>query len=97
MVKTGAGHCPVLSMAVTHRASTGTRRGEKRKRAGGKAAVCCMRGKVSSVRGESDQQDRDVDQKFATVEIPRPGLSLSLVLIKGYSIIMPRGGGVPST
>lgn len=47
----------------------------------------------SSSRCRPDRQDGDVDQKFTTVEIPRPGLSLSLVLIKGYSIIMPQGAG----
>ena len=51
---------------------------------------------MSSFRGRSNQRDGDVDQKFATVEIPRPGLSLSLLLIKGYSIIMPRGEGFPA-
>lgn len=48
---------------------------------------------VSSSKCRPDRQDGDVDQKFATADIPRPGLSLSLVLIKGYSIIMPQGEG----
>lgn len=48
---------------------------------------------MSSSRCRPDRQDGDVDQKFATVEILRARLSLSLVLIKGYSIIMPQGEG----
>lgn len=71
----------------------GSRRGQERERAGGHSAVCCVGGEVSSSRCRPDRQDGDVDQKFATVEIPRPRLSLSLVLIKGYSTIMPQGAG----
>lgn len=89
-------HSPRASRArlchtVPARAGRQPERAE-RERAGGHSAL--LRGRrASSSRCRPDRRDGDVDQKFATVEILRPRLSLALVLIKGYSIIMPQGEG----